>query len=97
MIMWKTGWLLAALRFTWPLSAQTPTPSNAQALEQQDNLPAAAEAWKAIASHNARDAAAFASYGVVLSRLGNYAEAASAYKKALALDPHLPGIQLYLG
>ena len=65
--------------------------------KQQDNLPAAAEAWKAIASHNPRDAAAFASYGVVLSRLGNYAEAASAYKKALALDPHLPGIQLYLG
>src|SRR5208337_1275800 len=97
MTNWKTGCLLASLLSASLLSAQTPTPSDAQALERQGRLSDASEAWKAITSHNPRDAAAFASWGVVLSKQENYQEAASAYRKALALNPHLPGIQLNLG
>src|SRR5208282_984934 len=95
--MCKIVWLLAALLCVTLLNAQTPTPSDAQALERQGKLPEAAEAWKAITAYNPRDAAAFASWGVVLSRLGNHPDAASAYRKALALNPNLPGIQLNLG
>src|SRR5437762_5666941 len=40
---------------------------------------------------------AFASLGVILSKEQKYPEAASAYKKALALNPKLPGVQLNLG
>ena len=41
--------------------------------------------------------AAFASLGVILSKEQKYQEAASAYEKAIALDPKLPGVQLNLG
>ena len=54
-------------------------------------------AWKAVTEHNPADAAAFASLGVVLSRQQKYSEAASAYRKALALNPKLPGVELNLG
>src|SRR5215470_5752599 len=53
--------------------------------------------WRAVVQKNPRDAGALASLGVVLSKEGKYPEAARAYRKALTLDPNLPGIQLNLG
>ena len=93
----KILWLLVAVLSALPLSAQTATPAEAMALEQQGKLPEAAAAWKAVTRHNPEDAAAFASWGLVLSKQENYEEAAAAYRKALALNPKLPGIQLNLG
>ena len=46
---------------------------------------------------NPQDAGAFASLGVVLARQTQYKEAAAAYRRAIALNPRLPGIQLNLG
>jgi len=71
--------------------------NDAVALEQQGKFAEAADAWRAVTESNSRDAAAFASLGVVLSKQEKYAEAAQAYKEALALNPELPGVQLNLG
>src|SRR5690349_8116573 len=79
------------------IDAQSPTPSQAQALEQQGKLADAEQAWRQIAQSNPQDAAAFASLGLVLSKRGKYAEAVPAYRKALALNPRLPGIHLNWG
>lgn len=52
----------------------------------KDNL-MSAQAWFAITKRNPSDAAAFACLGVVLSKQQKYAEAAKAYRKAIALNP----------
>ncbi|HYL61243.1 MAG TPA: tetratricopeptide repeat protein, partial [Candidatus Methylomirabilis sp.] len=88
--------LVLALLWGTCASGQTvpPTPAQAQALEQQGKLDEAARVWQAVVAQNPRDAAALASLGVVFSKQQKYPEAAAAYKKALALNPNLPGIQL---
>ena len=77
--------------------SSTSSPAEAIALEQQGKLEEAAKVWQEVVQRNRRDAAAFASLGVDLSRLQNYPEAAAADKKALALDSKLAGIQRDLG
>src|SRR5260370_26135853 len=94
---WKLLCLFAALLSPCVAGGQTPTPSQALALEQQGKLPEAAQAWQAITRQSPQDAAAFASLGLVLSKQGKYQEAVPAYKKALDLNPKLPGIHLKLG
>ena len=67
------------------------------ALELQGRLDEAVKVWQVVVGRNPRDARALASLGVDYSKEQRYPEAASAYRKALALDPKLPGIQLNLG
>ena len=50
-----------------------------------------------VTARNPNDAVAFASLGLDLAREQKYDEAAPAYRKALKLDPRLPGLQLNLG
>jgi tetratricopeptide (TPR) repeat protein len=76
--------------------------NDAVALEQQGKFAEAAKAWRAVTESHPRDAAAFARLGVVLSKVvlskeEKYTAAAQAHKKALALNPKLPGVQLNLG
>ena len=97
MKIWKLLVVFAALALPMSGRAQTVSPADAMALEQQGKLPEAAEAWQAITAHNPRDAGAFASLGVILARETKYKEASAAYRKAIALNPKLPGIQLNLG
>jgi len=80
-------YLAGALLCCVPLAAQAPTPSQALAFEQQGNWEQAAQVWQAVTKLHPNDAAAFASLGVDLSHQQKYQEAASAYKKALALNP----------
>src|ERR1700722_4479197 len=88
---WKSELVLMVLllpgSFASRLAAQIPTPADAIALEKQGKLPEAATAWRAVTAHNPKDAAAFASLGLVLSKQEQYPEAATCYKKALALNP----------
>jgi len=77
-------------------TAQTPTPFEAPAKEQQE-LAEAEKNWRQVTQANPRDAAAFASLGLVLSKQGKYDQAIPAYKRAIALDPKLPGVQLNWG
>src|SRR6266478_3103576 len=77
--------------------AQAPGPSEAQALERNGKLAEAATVWRNVTQRDPRNAAAWASLGLVLSRLQQYPEADVAYRKAIALDPKLPAVQLNLG
>src|SRR5277367_3244774 len=96
--LWRLApFLLVPALLDASFPAQAPTPGAAIALQQQGRLPEAESAWKAWLKLHPDDAPAFASLGVVLSREEKYAEAAAAYRKALALDPKLPGMQLNLG
>jgi|HubBroStandDraft_2_1064218.scaffolds.fasta_scaffold09036_2 tetratricopeptide (TPR) repeat protein len=91
--------LITALATLTPAGVrpQNPSVSDAIAFEQQGKLEDATRTWTAIAKQNPQDAAAFASLGLVLARQKKYAEAVQAYKRALALDVKLPGMQLNLG
>ena len=95
---WTTFLAVVAL-IILPIAAlaQGANPAQAVALEQQGKLAEAAEAWQAVTRANPRDAAAFASLGVVLAKEQKYPEAAGAYRKALVLNSKLPGLQLNLG
>lgn len=74
-----------------------PTTQQAIALEQQGRFADAEQAWEAITARNPRDAAAFASLGIVRAKQEKYSEAITAYRRALALNPKLPGLELDLG
>lgn len=77
--------------------AQAPSPSQAIALEHQENWEQAALVWQAIIKQSPRDAGALASLGIDFARLQKYPDAAAAYRRALEINPNLPGIQLNLG
>jgi tetratricopeptide (TPR) repeat protein len=89
--------VVIALLFPTHGKAQSATPAEALALEQQGKLEEAAQAWRSVTKRNPQDAAAFASLGVVLAKQQKYADAAVSYKRALSLNPKLPGIHLNLG
>ena len=96
----KSSALLSTLLvlLTSPLiDPQTPEASRAISLEQVGDLPGAEKAWRAVTTGNPRDAGAFASLGVVLSKEEKYSDAAAAYRQALALNSNLRGVQLNLG
>ncbi len=88
---------VCALLVALQVSAQSNSPSEAIALEQQGKLAEAAQAWQGVIRQNPRDAGAYASLGVVFAKQEKYPEAAAAYRKAIGLNPKLPGIQLNLG
>src|ERR1700687_3231336 len=79
------------------VAAQSADPATALGLEREGDLPEAVAAWRPVVQSTPRDAAAWASLGVLLSRVQNYSEAGAAYRKALALNPNLPGVRLNLG
>ena len=95
---WKLTAIILSFLFAIPAFGQTGTPEEAMALEKQGKLEEAVKVWRTVIQQNPRHAAAYASLGVILSKLQKFDEAAIAYKKALALNPNLPpGIQLNLG
>jgi tetratricopeptide (TPR) repeat protein len=70
---------------------------HARTLEAQGKLAEATQAWRAIVERNPSNIPALSSLGVLLARQRKYQEAASSYKKALAIDSRIPEIQLNLG
>lgn len=66
-------------------------------LEQQGRLDDAAAAWRQIAQARPGDAEPYAHLGLIAAREEHYAEAAQMDRKALRLNPRLPGIRLNLG
>jgi tetratricopeptide (TPR) repeat protein len=67
------------------------------ALEQQGNDAEAEAAWRAILKAHPASAEAYANLGLLEARQQRYAQAAPLYRKALALNPAMPGLQLNLG
>ncbi len=69
----------------------------ALALEQQNKLVEAEQAWRAYSTAHPADPEPYAQIGLLESRQGYYDEAIPLYRKALHLNPHVPGLRLNLG
>jgi tetratricopeptide (TPR) repeat protein len=84
-----------------PSSAQTPTinQQRATALQLQENgqIVEAETAWHAVLQSHPGDADAYAHLGLLESRQEHFGAAVPLYRKALALDPAMPGVRLDLG
>jgi tetratricopeptide (TPR) repeat protein len=65
--------------------------------EQQGNTLQAQAAWQAVLKTHPDDAEANAHLGFLNAREEHYSEAISFYRKALAADPKMPGLQLNFG
>jgi tetratricopeptide (TPR) repeat protein len=71
--------------------------SEAAALEQQGKFPEAEAAWRAVLQSHPSSAEAYAHLGLLEARQEHYKEAVPLYRKALALQPSMPGLRLNLG
>ena len=79
-------------------AAQTPSArDSAYALEQQGKLQEAVAAWRGIVKAHPNDAEAYAHLGLLEARQEHYKEAVPFYRKALTLDPSMPGLRLNFG
>jgi tetratricopeptide (TPR) repeat protein len=66
-------------------------------MEQQGRLTDAEAAWRAILKAQPGNAEALAHLGLIASHQEDYKDAAAYYRKALAVNPKLPGVRLNLG
>ena len=91
-------WLLACCAVAASAGySQTGTRQDALALEQQGRNAEAAEIWSAIVQHDPRNAEGLAHLGLLEARQEHYGEAISYYRRALALDPMFPSLQMNIG
>ena len=67
------------------------------ALEQQGNNAEAETAWRAIAKLQPANAEPYAHLGLLEARQQRYKEAVPLYRRALALNPSMPGLRLNFG
>ena len=70
---------------------------NAMSLEQKGQNTEAEEIWGAIAKADARNAEAIAHLGLLEARQEHYETAIDDYRRAIAINPDLPGLQMNLG
>ena len=79
--------------------AQSPSPDlrqSALAFEQQGNIAESEQAWRAFLKTHSSDAEPYAHLGLLEARQDHYSEAVPLYRKALALQPGMPGLRLNL-
>lgn len=88
---------LAVFLLAGMAAAQTPQRAQALLLEQQGQNAQAEQMWRGILKGQPRNAEALAHIGLDEARLERYKEAIPYYRKALALDPAIPGLRLNLG
>jgi tetratricopeptide (TPR) repeat protein len=67
------------------------------AMEQQGKNAEAETAWRAVLQGHPADAEAYAHLGFLEARQERYTEAVPLYRKALTLNPAMPGLRLNLG
>jgi tetratricopeptide (TPR) repeat protein len=89
--------VLAVASFSVPAKPQTNADQTALSLEQQGKSIEAEEAWKALSKARPGDPAPFAHLGLLEARQEHYPQAIAFYRKALALDPVMPGLRLNMG
>src|ERR1041385_7862031 len=69
----------------------------AQKLETEGNWSEAERVWRAVLNLAKDDAKAWTNLGVVLNRQNRTSDAFEAWKKAISIDPKLPGPYFNLG
>ena len=77
--------------------AQSDLHQTAARLQQEGKVAEAEAAWRAVLHNYPADAEAYANLGILEARQEHYKEAVLNYRKALALNPALPGVRLDLG
>ena len=77
--------------------AQSDPGQVAFSLEREGKLAEAEAAWSALAKQYPTNPEPLAHIGFIESRQGHYTEAAGYYKRAMALNPRMPGLRLNLG
>src|ERR1017187_9732318 len=70
---------------------------SALALEQTGKVAEAEAGWRALLSSQPNDSEAYAHLGLLEARQEHYKEALVLYRKALSLNPKIPGLRLNLG
>src|ERR1700749_1100406 len=88
---------LTAFACTGKISAQADARPNTSALEQQGQNAEAANEWRAYSAHHPGEAEPYAHIGQLEARQGHFAEAITAYKKAMTIAPAMPGLRPNLG
>jgi len=69
----------------------------ALALEQQGKLSEAASEWHALAKEYPKQPEPYAQLGLIEARQEHYKEAVPLYRKALEMNPNVPGLRMNLG
>jgi tetratricopeptide (TPR) repeat protein len=88
---------LAMASWNAPAWAQTPAEQAAVSLEQQGKSAEAEEAWKAISKAQPSNPEPFAHLGLLEARQEHYQQAIAFYRRAMALNPTMPGLRLNMG
>lgn len=89
--------LCAAVVLVMPAAAQTDPGQVAFTLEREGKLVEAAQAWETLARQYPRNPEPLAHLGLIEAKQEHYAEAVKHYRKAMALEPNMPGLRLNLG
>src|SRR6266567_3196435 len=76
--------------------SQDPNRQDALALQQQGKNAEAEAAWRLYLKSHPSDPEPYAQLGVLEARQEHYKEAVPLYRKALAINPHVPGLRLNL-
>ncbi len=94
-----TSWMLVLVLAAWasPVAAQNDPRAAAFALERDGNNAEAEAIWKRLAAESPSSAEPLAHIGLLEARQEHYATAETFYRKALAIDPAMPGLRLNLG
>jgi tetratricopeptide (TPR) repeat protein len=80
-----------------PVRSQSAAEQAAASLEQQGKTTEAEDAWKAVSDAQPANPLPLAHLGLLEARQEHYARAIAFYRKAMALDPTMPGLHLNLG
>lgn len=87
----------ATILFAASAIAQTDPGQVAFSLEREGKLAEAEAAWSALAKKFPTNPEPLAHLGLIEARQQHYAEAIKHYKRAMALNPKMPGLRLNLG
>jgi tetratricopeptide (TPR) repeat protein len=89
--------LVAASSTAHALPLQTDPGQEAVSLEKRGKLIEAEAAWSALAKQYPTNPEPLAHLGLIEARQEHYTQAVAYYRKAIALNPSMPGLQLNLG
>jgi tetratricopeptide (TPR) repeat protein len=89
--------LSAAPAFAQSAAPPSDVRQSALTFEQQGKLAESEQAWRAFLKTHPSDAEPYAHLGLLEARQEHYPEAVPLYRKALALNPAMPGLRLNLG